>query len=54
MQFRKCVCCQLELPLSVLTPVEVRHQGRKILTLICNVCKKLKQEEAIRRQNENS
>jgi hypothetical protein len=54
MQFKKCVSCGLELPLSVLTPVQIRHQGKVIIVPLCNRCKELKEIEAKRRQNETT
>jgi hypothetical protein len=53
MQFKRCVCCGLELPLSVLTPIQVRTQGKIITVPICDTCKKIKEEETKRRNNEN-
>jgi len=54
MQFKKCVCCGLELPLSVVTPIQVRHQGKIIIVPICNVCKTNKESEAKRRDNDKT
>jgi hypothetical protein len=54
MQFKKCVCCGLELPLSVLTSIQVKHQGKIITIPICNTCREIKEAEAKRRTNETT
>ena len=45
-QYKKCACCGLELPLSVMQPIQIRHQGKLIVVGICNRCKELKETEA--------
>ena len=52
MQFKQCVVCRLELPITILSPIQVRHQGKIIVVPICNRCKELKESEAKRRPNE--
>jgi hypothetical protein len=52
MQFKKCVCCGLELPLSILVPIQVRHNGQIVTVPICSRCKEIKEAEAKRRQND--
>lgn len=44
--FKKCVVCKLELPLSVMQPIQVRHNGKILSVGICDRCKELKEEEA--------
>lgn len=51
MNFGQCCVCGLNLPVSYLSPIIVNHQGRNIRVLICEKCKKQKEEEAKRRQN---
>jgi hypothetical protein len=46
MQFQRCVSCGLELPLSVLIPIQIRHQGRIMVVPICSRCKERKENEA--------
>lgn len=46
MQYKKCVSCGLELPLSILTPIQVKHNGQIIVVPICNRCKEIKQRQA--------
>jgi len=53
MQFKQCAVCGLNLPINVMQPIQVRHQGKLIIVGICNRCKELKEKEA-RRQNENN
>ena len=50
--FKKCVSCGLELPLSVIQPIQIKHQGKIIIVPICNFCKTNKETEAKRRQDE--
>ena len=45
MQFKRCICCGLELPLSVLTPIRVNHQGKIVIVPICDRCKQIKEAE---------
>jgi predicted nucleic acid-binding Zn ribbon protein len=51
MIFKKCVACGLELPMSVLTQVHIRHQGRIVAVTVCSRCKEIKEAEAKRGQN---
>lgn len=46
MQFKRCVVCGLDLPLSVMSPIQVKHQGKIIVVGICDTCKKRKEQEA--------
>ena len=52
MQFKQCCVCGLNLPISVMQPIQVRHLGKLMIVGICDTCKKKKQEEAQRRPNE--
>ena len=52
--FKKCVCCGLQLPLSVVTPIQVRHQGKILTVPICEICKKKKEEEALQQKTHES
>jgi hypothetical protein len=54
MEFKKCACCGLELPLHYLLSVQINHQGRLMSVLICTKCKELKEAESKRRQNESN
>jgi len=44
--FKRCCVCNLELPISIMQPIRVRHQGRIIIVGICNRCKQIKEMEA--------
>jgi len=44
--FKRCVSCGLILPISVLTPIQVRHEGKIIVVPLCNRCKELKEKQA--------
>jgi hypothetical protein len=44
MQFKRCCVCGLNLPLSVMQPIQIKHQGKIITVGICNICKKKKEE----------
>jgi hypothetical protein len=46
MQFKQCCVCNLTLPLSVMQPIQIRHQGKLIVVGICNRCKEIKMKEA--------
>jgi hypothetical protein len=51
MNFKRCVSCGLELPLNILQPIQVRHQGKIITVPICDRCKTKKELEAKGREN---
>jgi C4-type Zn-finger protein len=44
--FKKCAVCGLLLPITVMSPIQVRHQGRIITVVICNPCKQRKESES--------
>jgi hypothetical protein len=52
MQFAECPICHLNLPRNILVPIIVKHQGKIMTVLICERCKKNKEEESTRRKNE--
>jgi len=54
MQFRQCCVCGLNLPISVMRLIQIRHQGKLIVVGICDRCKELKETEAKRRPNETT
>lgn len=54
MQFKQCACCGLSLPITIMRPIQVKHQGRLIVVGICDNCRIKKEAEAKRRQNETS
>jgi hypothetical protein len=46
MTYKQCVVCGLNLPISVLIPIQVRHQGKMIVVPVCERCKLRKEQEA--------
>ena len=46
MTYKQCVVCGLNLPISVLIPVQVRHQGKIVVVPVCERCKLRKEQEA--------
>jgi hypothetical protein len=44
--YKQCVICGITLPISYLTPIQVKHQGKIVVVPICNSCKQKKEEEA--------
>jgi hypothetical protein len=53
MQFKTCAVCGLSLPLSVMRPVNVRHNGKIITIDICDRCREIKEKE-VKEKNANS
>jgi hypothetical protein len=51
-EFKRCAVCGLNLPLSVMRPIQIRHQGKLMVVGICDRCREIKEAEAKRRQNE--
>jgi len=43
--FKICIVCKLSLPLSVMQPIQVKHNGKIAIVGICNRCKEIKQKE---------
>jgi hypothetical protein len=52
MQFKVCCVCGLSLPINVMRPIQVRHQGKLIVVGICDRCREIKEAEAKRRKDE--
>jgi hypothetical protein len=52
MQFKRCCVCGLNLPLSVMRPIQVKHNGKLIVVGICDRCREIKEQEA-KEKNEN-
>lgn len=46
MRYEICQICHLSLPINYLVPVIVIHQGKRMKVLICESCKKRKEQEA--------
>jgi hypothetical protein len=46
MQFKKCCICGLTLPINVMRPIQVKHNGRLIVVGICDRCREIKEAEA--------
>ena len=46
MNFKQCCVCGLVLPISVIQPIQVRHEGKIIVVPLCNRCKELKEKQA--------
>jgi len=53
MQFKRCVVCGLNLPLNIMQPIQVKHQGKLIVVGICDNCRERKEKEA-KEKNANS
>jgi len=49
MQFKRCISCGLTLPLNVLKPIQIRHNGKIMVVPICNTCENKKIQESKRR-----
>ena len=49
--FKVCAICGLSLPVSIMSPIRVNHQGRDLVVGICDNCKLKKEREAIQRRN---
>jgi len=49
--YKQCVVCNLTLPISVMSPINVRHNGKIITVGICDRCKEIKEKEAQQRSN---
>ena len=45
MQFKQCCVCGLQLPITIMQPIQVKHQGKIIVVGICNRCKEKKERE---------
>jgi len=45
-QYRQCCVCGLNLPVSIMQPIPVKHQGKVVMVAICNRCKDKKELEA--------
>ena len=54
MQFKRCCVCGLELPISVMRPIQVRYQGRIITVGICDSCREKKEAEAKGKKDDTS
>jgi hypothetical protein len=50
MQFKQCCICNLNLPISIMQPIQVKNNGKIIVVGICNRCKEIKEAEAKRSQ----
>jgi len=50
--YKKCICCGLLLPISIMRPIPVKHQGKIIIVGICDNCRERKEKEA-KQQKEN-
>jgi hypothetical protein len=44
MPFNQCCICGLNLPISVMQPIKVKHQGKIIIVGICDRCKELREQ----------
>jgi hypothetical protein len=54
MQFKTCCVCGFSLPINIMTPIKVKHNGKIITVGICELCKAIKEAEAKRRPNETT
>ena len=52
--YKQCAVCGLVLPITVMQPINVKHQGKIITVGICNSCKKRKEEESKRRMTDET
>jgi hypothetical protein len=46
MIYKECVVCKLNLPISIMQPIEVNYRGRLVVVAICENCKTKKEAEA--------
>lgn len=53
MQFKQCCICGLSLPIGILVPIQIRHQGKIVIVPICERCKKIKEDKSKVLKNEN-
>jgi len=53
MNFKQCVVCGLSLPISVIIPIKIKHQGKILIVSICERCKQTKELEAKQNENKN-
>jgi hypothetical protein len=44
--FKQCAVCGLTLPISIMRPIQVRHNGKLIVVGICDRCREIKEKEA--------
>ena len=54
MTFKQCCVCGLSLPISVMQPIQIRHNGKIITVGICNRCKEIKEQEAKQGRNNDT
>ena len=47
MQFKQCIICNLNLPISIMQPIQVNNNGRIIVVSICDNCKERKKQESM-------
>jgi len=50
-KFGQCFVCRLELPISVLEPIQIKNQGRIMIVPLCDTCRKIKEQEAKEKSN---
>lgn len=46
MEFKQCCVCGLNLPINIMRPIQVKHNGKVIVVGICDNCKTKKENEA--------
>ena len=46
MIYKQCCVCGLSLPINIMQPIKISHQGKIITVAICNRCKEKKEREA--------
>lgn len=53
--FKVCFVCKLSLPVSVMRPIRVKHNGEIMVVGICEHCEKIKRQEAqVSKENPNA
>ena len=46
MTYKQCICCKLSLPISIMSPIQIKHKGKIVTVGICDNCKAKKIAEA--------
>jgi len=45
MQFKRCCVCGLNLPISIMRPIQVKHNEKMIVVGICDNCRERKEKK---------
>jgi hypothetical protein len=44
--YKQCAVCNLNLPINIMRPIQVRYQGKIVTIGICDRCRERKEAEA--------